>query len=555
MRHKLILACASVSFAASPCLAQDPSALFLHGSGPVANPPLVFLDAAAPSGVAASYRDSASVKFAGGNPWKEVGVWSASPITVSSSLIDLGDLRAWLGLKNSDDQGTRFDLRVEVYKAGSLISAGDAYCIQGVTRNPSLAREVAVPLALPSPVTFDGSTEELSLRVQARIGTNGAGASCGGHSNAVGVRLYFDAADRPARLSTTFAAASQFSPTGGMMDPRLVHTATLLEDGKVLIAGGSSNFDVITPATVYSSAELYDPATGTFARTDSMASARHWPSATRLNDGKVLITGGFNGSTSEIASAELYDPATHTFSATSSMSIPRYTHTATLLDSGMVLIAGGWSGHPGGMVASAELYDPATGTFTPTGSMTRERSVHTATLLNDGRVLIAGGTSGTEYVASAELYDPATGTFVSTGSMTRGAEASSATLLNDGRVLIAGGWTPGPGPSSRAELYDPTTGTFTVTGSLAEDRYAHTGTLLDSGMVLMAGGRSNSGALASGELYDPTTGTFAAAGSMADSRMYHTATLFNDGSVLMVGGAAPNPEARASAELYTPTSR
>ncbi|MCI0527401.1 MAG: hypothetical protein L0Y56_08145, partial [Nitrospira sp.] len=113
-------------------------------------------------------------------------------------------LHVWLGLKNSDDQGTRFDLRAEVYKNDMLVAAGETYCITGITRNPALAKEVMTLLSLPASVTFDGTTEVLSLKVLTRIGTNGSGNFCGGHSNAVGLRLYFDAVNRNSRFDATF---------------------------------------------------------------------------------------------------------------------------------------------------------------------------------------------------------------------------------------------------------------------------------------------------------------------------------------------------------------
>ena len=177
---------------------------FLHGAGPVANPSVLSLNTTSPTGATARYRDSASVKFAAGNVWKELGTWPADPTVPAGSLIGLSGAKVWLGLKNSDDQGTRFDLLVEVYKDGQVISAGEAYCIQGITRNPSLAKEVNVPLPLAAPVPFNGSSENLSLRIHTRIGTNGAGTFCGGHSNATGLRLYFDASDRAAQLGSTF---------------------------------------------------------------------------------------------------------------------------------------------------------------------------------------------------------------------------------------------------------------------------------------------------------------------------------------------------------------
>jgi hypothetical protein len=181
---------------------------------------------------------------------------------------------------------------------------------------------------------------------------------------------------------------------------------------------------------VLSKAELFDPKTGTFSPTGSMTAERVYHTATLLQDGRVLIVGGENASHGldrYLTFAELYDPRTGTFSPTGSMTMARAGPAVTLLPDGRVLIAGGTG--PGGQRASAELYDPRAGTFSPTGAMTRERGVAMATLLRDGRVLIVGDDS------SAELYNPASGEFRATGSL-RDVGASNAGLLPDGRVFV-----------------------------------------------------------------------------------------------------------------------
>ena len=194
--------------------------------------------------------------------------------------------------------------------------------------------------------------------------------------------------------STAFAQGGMFVPTGGMSSARSNHTATLLSNGKVLIAGG---YNCCT-ATTLASAELYDPAAGTFTPTGSMNIGRNNHTATLLNNGKVLVAGGSDNNGLIQAGAELYDPATGTFTATGSMSTVRSNHTATLLNNGKVLIAGGENCCNFGVLTSEELYDSSTGTFSSTGSLqpftNSSRILHTATLLNNGKVLVAGGAGG-----------------------------------------------------------------------------------------------------------------------------------------------------------------
>jgi hypothetical protein len=347
------------------------------------------------------------------------------------------------------------------------------------------------------------------------------------------------------------------------------HTATLLLDGRVLIAGGGG-YDAAR------SAELYDPTSGTFTSTGSMTVGRDSQTATLLLDGRVLFVGGWESTSQtnrvESASAELYDPQTGTFARTGSLPQSRHFATATRLQDGRVLIAGGEiAGNTEG-AATAELYDPGTGRFSPTGSMTRARIFHTATLLKNGRVLIAGGNSDN----SAELYDPGTGTFRATGSMTRVNQEHVATLLLDGRVLVAGRGND-PSGISQAELYDPGTGTFRATGSMIHSCACmgpigspSSAPLLQDGRVLVPDEVSDASgnSVGSVELYDPATGTFSQAGPMSRDRSGFTDTLLADGRVLFAGNAFPmrpggaptlSPQEaaaveadQASAELYIP---
>jgi hypothetical protein len=363
--------------------------------------------------------------------------------------------------------------------------------------------------------------------------------------------------------ATVSVVPSGFTPTGNMSIARAGHTATLLANGRVLIAGGANG-------ELDASAELFDPTTGTFTPTGSMTSPRAGATATLLADGKVLVTGGFGPGASMLPvlnTAELYDPQAGTFTDTGSMSVGRVRPRATLLNDGRVLIAGGVDSHSGGggATASAELYDPSNGNFTPTGSMATDRADHTATLLASGKVLIVGGWSGHRADASddppwdplfAELFDPASGSFAQTGSMSTTRIGHSAIRLIDGEVIVLGGIPSTqnvhdllPDPQF-AELYDPATGMFSSAGNSALTQTSYTATLLNSGMILIAGGEQEGIALALAELLDPTTGSLTTTGGLIDKRAGHTATLLKDGRVLVAGGSDSNGTPLASAELY-----
>ena len=340
-----------------------------------------------------------------------------------------------------------------------------------------------------------------------------------------------------------------WSNTGNLNTARWGHTATLLPNGKVLVAGGINWSDV----TVTNTAELYDPATGKWSLTGSLNVPRYLFTATLLSNGNVLVAGGSVTGVTDTNTAELYDPTTGAWSLTGNLNSIRFWHSATLLRNGNVLIVGG--SDESSLLNTAELYEPETGAWSVTGSLNAccGRFSHTATLLQNGKVLVAGGTDDEDFgpslnLTSTELYDPNTGAWSITGSLNTGRMRHTATILPNGNVLAAGGMDfPCSGGfcystvNDTAELYNPVTGTWRYTGRLSR-RSDHTATLLPNGKILVAGGGDiafdnnfQGTSLNSAELYDPTTGTWGPTANLNTARFFHTATLLSNGKVLVVG--------------------
>ena len=342
-----------------------------------------------------------------------------------------------------------------------------------------------------------------------------------------------------------------------MKQARFQHTATLLQNGKVLVVGGANASGIIPDA------ELYDPATGNWTNAGTLNDARYGHEAVLLANGTVLVVGGATGGIAggmitPLGSAELYDPIKNSWTLTRALMSER-AGTATLLNSGMVLYAAGQekSGASGlgSWSARSEIYDPLAGLWSITGDLNQKRGGHTATLLQDGEVLVAGGTStGNEALTSAETYDPSTGLWTTVGSLHEGRQGFRATLLQNGKVLVAGGSFPPTTPSGSADLYDPPSKSWSQAASMTDPRWNHTATLLPDGKVLVAGGSAGvSGntfnVVTTAEVYDASANTWSPAGILVQPRWGHAATLLEDGSVLIEGGYA-DANTTQGAELY-----
>jgi trimeric autotransporter adhesin len=485
---------------------------------------------------------------------------------------------------------------------GSTTVTATLGAIQGSTEltvnAPTLVSIAVTPAGLSVPLTTkeqyaaigtysNGSMEDLTTTVtwsSSATGTATISNTSGSQGLATATGLgptTIQAASGAIKGSTTLTVVAGSLETGSMKTARTDFTATLLNDGTVLVVGGQllvPSLPIPTPPyastpvdTVLATAEIYNPATGTFAyTTGSLHYARFGHTATLQDDGTVLIAGGSSAPGTSgpfLQVAEVYNPATQTFAYTAhNMQAERFEHSATLLSDGTVVLAGGDDGNA---LASAELYNLTGGSFNyTTGSLNTGRYLHSATLLNNGMALITGGYNFLYGVlSSAELYSRSAQTFAytTTASSTDSCGSlstqscmntprylDSATLLNSGMVLLAGGTGSG-GVITTAEVYNPTTQAFTSTGNLITPRSQHTGTLLANGTVLLAGGIGDTeSALTATELYNPATGDFTASGYLTAARYSHTATRLNNGAVLIAGGQSSSTTSLASAELYQP---
>jgi N-acetylneuraminic acid mutarotase len=331
---------------------------------------------------------------------------------------------------------------------------------------------------------------------------------------------------------------------------RMLAPAVSLPDGRVLLTGGFGYPGMLATS------EIYEPTRGNWVTAAPLVSPRFGHTATLLESGQVLIAGGANLTAQYLDTAEVYNPPTNSWTIVAPMSQPRAFGTATVLADGQVLVAGGRNSTKATVLAAAELYDPQTGTWTPAASMRTARYHFTATLLAGGQVLVDGGENANDQeLNSAEVYDPPTNTWTPVASMHAARANQTATLLADGRVLVVGGGDKAPGFANTAETFDPATGRWSVVSAIPDGRGYATATRLPDGRVLVAGGFGNTGDLASTELFNPATDAWTSAGPLATPRGEASAALLPNGRVVVAGGQRYASGAFLStSEVFDPTA-
>ncbi len=333
----------------------------------------------------------------------------------------------------------------------------------------------------------------------------------------------------------TGSASSTVGPN--MRVARSTPEATIMCDRRVLVTGGRNG------SVSFNTAEIYDPTSNTWTAAAPMSVPRLDHTSTRLANGQVLVTGGFEIGGSYTATVEIYRPSSNTWLPVPNMSIPRVGHEAIRLQDGRVLIVGGYtSGGSELRPTSAEIYDPISNTWSAAGNTTVPHGLISASvLLTNGKVLLLGGdtTESAGFLVMTpivELYDPITNNWTPVAPMNTPRATHSATLLSDGRVLVVGG-SDGAGVLSSAEIYDPNTNAWTVVPAMTTARQYHTATLLADGTVLVAGGANAGTFFRSTELYDPATNSWTNVGDLGNARAGHSAILLGDGRVLFAGGS------------------
>ena len=368
----------------------------------------------------------------------------------------------------------------------------------------------------------------------------------------------------PVAPPSVVTGSGRWMRVSDMSTPRVNFTATLLKSGKVLIVGGQ--FEWVVPGNTTDSVEMYDPTSQKFTNAASLGSPRAGQTATLLSDGRVLVAGGYTSlGIQALTSTEIYNPANDTWSPGAPMSLGRAQAAAVPLKNGTVLVVGG--GQTGVMGTGtqpagtlAEIYDPAKDAWTPAGNLAYGRAVHpTATLLADGRVLVVGGralfNTPENAVERSEIFDPSNNRWsaVPANNRTGARQDHSATLLANGDVLIAGGSPVPDAALSYSDLFSPKTNSWISVPNMRSSRCGQAAVLLPTGNAMVIGGGCGwSNQTSSVEEFNWSTKTWTEVAPLSIQRGRIQAVVLADGSVLALGGLAAGNNTSAMAELFSP---
>ncbi|MBM4060309.1 MAG: hypothetical protein FJ265_04300 [Planctomycetes bacterium] len=358
-------------------------------------------------------------------------------------------------------------------------------------------------------------------------------------------------------------------------DDRAFATVLPRADRTWMVAGGGRGG--LLSQIAHATTSIYDPRTDTCQFGPPMTTARSLHGATRLGDGRWLITGGVDTANDPQALCEIYDPVADTFTACAPMLVPRMGHTATLLANGRVFVTGGLRAMtvtPTQLSAirdatdATEFYDPVTNTWTAGPNLRTPRAAHAAFTRPDGKVLLAGGISWDSVIiigwlpavrSSCDLYDPVANTIAAGPSMVGPRSMVDPVDLGNGRWLLAGGisaltLTNFGTPTGAAEVYDAVANTWTAVGSMATARGNHKGWALGNGRFLLAGGANgtilNPVPLQSTEIFATATNSFSAGPALTSARAGAAMFLTPQGQVQLFGGATSGGSISNTTEWY-----
>ncbi|MEK2687856.1 Kelch repeat-containing protein [Bdellovibrio sp. GT3] len=333
---------------------------------------------------------------------------------------------------------------------------------------------------------------------------------------------------------------------GNLIKDRALHATALLKNGKVLVAGGLSQTS--STNTALDSTEIFDPATGLWSAGPALPTPRLFSQATVLNDGRVLVAGGLDGTFARTATTAIYNPASNSWSAGPSIAVPRAGHSSHLLPNGKVIIIGG-AAHPttSAPTEKTEIFDPATDQWTYGPDMPTAVSEFPSVTLSDNTILILGGltTAAVTSITTVQAYDPSTNSFSTKAPMALGRYQAAAAVLPSGNVLLTGGWASTGSMTATTEIYNVSANTWSAGPSLSGNRRAHGAIGLPSGKILVTSGVSNltvpSIAAKASEIYDPATNSWSV-DPIAIEAGHSLGTLLKlpDGRILIAGGGDPD---------------